>query len=88
MKTNEILWMWLIVILLCFVTTTRPTEWFSFARKYFRWTIESLKYDVSSTIIDGSGKGKEHISLANGEKDSEAGSDGKSKIFPRSRRSI
>lgn len=86
MNESEIIWMWIIVLLLCFVATTRPTEWFGFARKYFRWTVESLKWSPYKVYLEEPSKGKGHNSIS--EDQSGSGSqNGKSKVFPRQRRS-
>lgn len=88
MNTNEIIWMWLIVLLLCFVATTRPTEWFAFARKYFKWTVESLKWSPYMSQLTGPSKGKNHNqdTFDFDEKGQDTSQKGKSKIFPRPRR--
>lgn len=87
MDKSEVIWMWLIVLLLCFVATTRPTEWFAFARKYLKWTIESLKWSPYMPYLTGTSKGKGHSQDAYLNEQSKSGSqNGKSKIFPRNRR--
>lgn len=87
MDKSEIIWMWLIVLLLCFVTTTRPTEWLGFLRKYYRWTVESMKWSPYKPYIEGTSKGKGHgQNTLVDEKDHSGGQSGKSKIFPRPRR--
>lgn len=89
MEKTDVLMVWGVIILLCLLSLTRPSEWWKAIRHIYRDLVNGLKWQPYLPYITGGMKKGKAPSQQMFDFDGkpEHGAPGRDAIFPRSRRS-